>query len=229
MTSVSVGREVGRAVLDIHTPFFVSYAHAHANPGGPGGARSPDQLAEKFYNDLFVEVAQLIHVPRGSDRGFIDVVGLEPGVHWNDELRRALGCCQVLVGLLSMPYLNSEWCGKEWHAFSLRDKDRVAGMETSPHQGCIIPVRWAPLPFDPPAVVRDETIFTPQRSPDPDLPELYRQEGIFGLLLMGREDSYHIIVWQLAKRIQKVYYSLRVRHREFGPEELKNVFLGSAP
>jgi hypothetical protein len=229
MTPAPVGREVGRAVLDIHTPFFVSYAHADANPGRPGGARSPDQLAEKFYNDLYEEVAPLIHVPRGSDRGFMDVVGLEPGVHWNDELQRALGCCQVLVGLLSVPYLNSEWCGKEWHAFSLREKKRVPGMDASPHQGCIIPVRWAPLPFDPPAVVGDEVIFTPQRGPDPDLPERYKQDGIFGLLRTGQLDSYDIVVWQLAKRIQRIYYSLRLSHREFKPDELQNVFRGSMP
>jgi hypothetical protein len=212
---------VGSAVPEVETPFFVSYAHTGTDS---------DQKAEQFFNDLCADVAPLVDLPAGADMGFIDAVGLRGGMHWRPELIRALGSCQVLIALLSVPYLRSDWCGREWHAFSLRDKDPLPGTKASPHQGWIIPVRWAPIPFDLPAVVNDEMIFRPQPTRrEPDLSARYEQEGLFRLLQAGEEDSCGEIVWQLAKLIQKIYYSQRLRPREFKSHELIDVFHGSVP
>jgi len=221
MTQAFMGREVRHAVPDVETPFFVSYAHAGADS---------DQKAEQFFHHLCEDVAPLVPLPVGADKGFIDAVGLRGGVHWRPELTRALGGCQVLIGLLSVPYLKSGWCGKEWHAFSLRHKDPLPRANASPYQGPIIPVRWAPIPFDLPAVVNEEMIFRPPSTPaDPGLPGRYRQDGIFGLLQHGEQNSYRVIVWELAKLIQQIYYGQRLRYRKFEQDELEDVFQGSVP
>ena len=98
-----------------------------------------------------------------------------------------------------------------------------------PHQGCIIPVRWAPVPFPLPPLIANAQIFTPPRTPEPDLPELYEENGVFGLMTTGRDNYYKIIVWELAKLIQKIYYSQRAVHRSFDHKKLRNVFPGGAP
>lgn len=229
MTQAPVGREVGRAVLDHGTPFFLSYAHTDSNSGSSGGVPSSGQMAERFYYDLREEVQTLVSLLPGSEMGFMDIVGLRGGMHWRPELMLALGSCQVLVALLSVPYLDREWCGKEWHAFSLRTVERLPGATASPYQGCIIPVWWAPVPFPLPALIREEMIFAPPRRPEPDLPEQYKQNGVFGLMTTGQENSYRIIVWELAKLIQRIYYSQQAMTRKFDPGELRNVFRGGEP
>jgi TIR domain len=217
-----MGWEVGRAVFDQETPFFLSYAHAGSDS---------DQQAQHFFEELRGDVEPLMGLPVGSDMGFMDVVGLRGGMQWRPELIRALGSCQVLVALLSVPYLRSEWCGKEWHAFSLREPEPAPGAIASPNQGCIVPVRWAPIPFELPSVVKDEvTVFTPEPTrQDLDLPRRYTREGVFGLRHTGQEDSYREVVWQLAKLIQRIYYSRRLKPREFQPDELADVFQGGLP
>jgi hypothetical protein len=218
------GRREGCVVLNEETPFFLSYPRTNAKSGGRGGTRTSDQLVKQFYDDLCEDVAPLVHLPYGSDMGFMDIEGLPGGMNWHPELIRALGSCQVLVGLLSVPYLKSDWCGKEWHAFALRH--RTSGASASPYQGCIIPVRWAPIAVELPAVVKDHvSIFLPKPTRrDPELPQRYAREGIFGLLRAGENDSVSEIVWQLAQLIQKIYYSQRLEPRQFEPHELMNVF-----
>ena len=229
MTALA-GREVGRRVPDAEKrfaakPFFLSYAHTDVSSGSPAGESSPDNLVRRFFDDLSQDIASLIYLSYRSDMGFMDDAGLRGGVHWHPELMRELGTCQVLVVLLSVPALMSGWCGMEWHAFLLREKETVEGANAFPNQGCIIPVRWAPIAIEPPAVVKDEQIFKPQHnSKEPDLPDLYRWEGILGLLRRNRTDSYKVFVWELAKHIQKVYYSQRLLPKEFKPGELRDVF-----
>jgi hypothetical protein len=221
MTCIPVGREVVRAVPDLR-PFFRSYAHA-----GPDS----NQAAERFYNELRGDLLTLVGLPVGTDMGFFDIQGLRPAVRWRYELATALGSCQVLVALLSVPYLKSEWCGKEWHAFTLREREPRPGTNRFQNQGSIIPVRWAPIPFDLPPAVQDEVqIFRPQSTNDqPNLPELYEKEGIFGLLRTNQEEAFRTIVWDLAKSIQQIYYSQWLKPRDFVPEELRNVFEGGLP
>jgi hypothetical protein len=221
MTSIWAEREVGRAVPNLR-PFFISYAHA-----GPDS----NQAAGRFYNELRGDLQTLVGLPVGTDMGFFDSEGLRPAMRWPHELAAALGTCQVLVALLSVPYLKSEWCGKEWYAFTQREMEPIPGAGRFQNQGSIIPVRWAPIPFELPSVVKDEVqIFRPQGTKDqPDLPELYEREGIFGLLRTRQEEAFRSVIWDLAKSIQQIYYSQRLRPRDFVPSELMNVFEGSLP
>ena len=55
----------------------------------------------------------------GADPGFMDL-SMNPGSEWRGELLEAVGTCKVFVALLSPSYTASEWCGKEWDAFSRR-------------------------------------------------------------------------------------------------------------
>jgi TIR domain-containing protein len=208
------------------TPFFLSYPRTDAKSGGRGGPRSSDQLVRTFFEELCDEIAPLVHLQYGSDMGFMDVEGLPGGMNWHPELIHALGTCQMLVSLLSAPYLKSEWCGREWHAFTLRNRTTVNGANASVYQGCIIPVLWAPIAFEVPAVIKDHvSIFLPKPTRrDPDLPRLYEQRGIFGLMRAREEEAVSEIVWQLAQLIQKIYYGQRLEPRDFEPQELINIF-----
>ena len=102
------------------TPFFISYAHT-----GP----ESDEMAKRFYHVLRGHIQTLVHVPVGTALGFFDQDGIDPAVLWDEELAEALGTCQVMVALLSPPYLNREWCGKEWHAFTLREPEPLPGAD----------------------------------------------------------------------------------------------------
>jgi hypothetical protein len=219
--------EVRRALPDRGTPFFLSYARAEDSPSSVGEAHYSDQMAERFFFDLSENVGQLISRRTGADVGFIDTK-VQGGMQWPYELLHAAGTCQVLVALLSAPYLSSKWCGIEWCAFSRRTAQRPPGTKPFRREGWIIPVRWAPMPFPLPSPVSEDMIFSPDNIPDPDLPARYRADGVFGLLRTGQEDSYQIIAWQLAKRISKIYHNQRLRSRRFRIEDLENVFQEAA-
>lgn len=207
------------------TPFFVSYARARDGSGDPGVAHFPDRVTQQFFSDLAVNVGQLISLPTGADVGYIDV-RMPPGTNWVYELLDAAGTCQVLIALLSAPYLSSEWCGREWCAFSRRTRESRPAAAARPRLGHIIPVIWAPLPHAWPPPVGTEMIFSPDPYPEPELPAEYWANGIFGLVRMNRKDSYQIIVWQLAMLISKIYHAQRLGHREFQLEDLSNCFGG---
>lgn len=229
-------RAISAEVSDL-PPFFISYAHA-----GPDS----NNAAERFYYELRGDLQTLVRRPVGASMGFFDAEGLRTGVRWRVELTEALGQCQVLVALLSVPYFDSAWCGMEWHAFTLRERELLPGATGFRNQGPIIPIRWAPLPFDLPPVVKDEAQFyTPrggmdqpsgagqQSAPDrpgaggqSDLVRQYEEEGIFGLLRRGQVDAFRGVVWDLAKCIQQIYYNQVLKPRTTVPGELRNVFEG---
>src|ERR1035438_278277 len=117
MRPASAGREVARIVADRGMPFFLSYAHANKGSSNGGKVHDSDRKAEQFYFDLMNDLGQLIGLGTGEELGFMDT-RLKGGITFVPELMHLLGTCQILVPLLSAPYLSSEWCGKEWHAFS---------------------------------------------------------------------------------------------------------------
>lgn len=208
---------------DRGTPFFLSYAHVEDGLSSTGEPHYSDVMAEQFFFDLAENVGQLISRRTGADVGFMDTK-IKGGTPWADELMYAAGTCQMLIPLLSAPYLSSEWCGKEWCAFSRRSVQRPAGARSFRAKGWIIPVRWAPVRFPLPSPVSEDMIFSPTGVPDPNLPAQYRANGVFGLLRMGRQDSYQIIAWQLAMHISEIYQSQWLSHRKFRLEDLENVF-----
>jgi hypothetical protein len=208
------------------TPFFVSYARARERSGRSGAPHFSDQLTRQFFFDLSEDVGQLISRTTGSDVGFMDT-GMPGGTRWRDELLHAAGTCQVLIALVSAPYLSSKWCGMEWYAFSQRTPKQDADAAISPRQGHIVPVLWAPIPFAIPPPVCAELVFSPADDPDPGLPAEYKANGVYGLLRMKRKDSYQIVVWHLARLIADIYHNQVLEPREFEFEELKNAFQGA--
>jgi hypothetical protein len=209
------------------TPFFLSYAQARDSSGNPGVPHFSDQMTRQFFLDLSEDVGQLISRTTGADVGYMDT-GAQGGTHWIDELLHAAGTCQVLVALVSAPYLSSGWCGKEWCAFSRRTPRSVDGTAVATRQGHIIPVLWAPIPFALPPPVGAEMIFSPTSAPKPELPAEYKANGVYGLLRMEQKDSYRIVVWQLARLIAKVYYSQVLEPLELRLEDLFDVFQGAS-
>jgi hypothetical protein len=200
-------------------PVFISYAYAGGESNG---------AAERFFYRLRQDLQPLIALPVGTDIGFFDTSALATGTRWRSELANALGTCQVLVSLLSVPYLQSEWCGREWHAFTLREIVPRPGTNGLQYHSSIIPVRWAPIPFRVPSVIESVQLFKPSSNRrHPDLPERYDEDGIFGLLQGGEEEAFQEIVWDLAKLIQQIYYSQLLIPKNLERDELRNVFSDS--
>jgi hypothetical protein len=210
------------AELDLRMPvFFLSYAHSEGRHVGP--PQEPNRRFVRFFDDLSENAAQLIGRPTGSDPGFMDR-SLAGGSRWTNDLLDALGGCQVFVALLSEPYLISEWCGMEWHAFSQRKVLQYKG-DGGRHQSAIIPVIWAPLRYEQaPAAVRAVQRFSPAGLSDSAIKARYEANGIFGLLATGQDAAYQAVVWSLAQQIAHIHHTYWVEPREFAPGELDNIF-----
>ena len=218
--SPKVERSARRRRPDAYTPFYLSYAHT-----GPNS----DEMAKRFYNILRGHLQTLVHVPVGTSLGFFDQDGIDPAVLWDRELADALGTCQVLVPLICPPYLNSEWCGKEWNAFTQRERAPRPGGSGSPNLSPILPVRWSPVPYMLPKEVAKPQFFTPNNTQkQPELVKAYEDDGLYLLLEAGDRDAYETIIWQLAKRIQQIYYGQHLMPRVFVPDDLRNVFEGDS-
>ena len=92
--------------------------------------------------------------------------------------------------------------------------------------GPILPVRWAPIPASVklPREVGKPQFFTPTNtSKQPGLVKSYEEDGVYHLL-EDDENAARTIVWQLAKRIQDIYYSQRLLPRVFKQGDLRDVF-----
>lgn len=112
---------------DSSTPlFFVSYARAGLVRQADGPEPGPKDQVASFFDDLSVDVAELVHRRPGADPGFMDNGSMQDSGRWSNELLRAAGGCQVFVALLCVPYMSGEWCGMEWGAFSQR---KVSSLE----------------------------------------------------------------------------------------------------
>jgi TIR domain len=224
-SAVDTTSEEADAVGEIHRRaplFFLSYAHS-AWQRSQGAQPDPNQRIAEFFDDLSENVAQLVARPPGADPGFMDraIVG---GTRWTPELLEAVGTCQVFVALLSHPYVSSEWCGKEWYAFSRRTVTSRAGDGTG-HQTGIIPVVWTPVPEARlPKVVRDVQRFSPRGLPGVNTPAGYETDGIFGLKNIGLDTIYQSVVWRLAQRIAEFHFGHMVEPRVVRENELRNVF-----
>jgi TIR domain len=208
--------------------FFVSHANAH-NQFGPVGPVDSNKPFMEFFKDLSLNVGQLEYRRSGADPGFIDRGSLRAGKHWEQEILKAVGTCQVFIGLVSSPYTGSPWCGREWDAFSRRTTWRREDGARSDGDDCIIPVLWAPIRQSAiPPVILGYEMFSPQGLPDSDIAARYEHEGVFGLLNTNR-DAYTATVWRLAQeindRLQDYWVEPNVATKV---TELKNLFgLGS--
>ena len=206
----------------------VSWAAAEARPRAPlfflsyaRGGRAP-HVAD-FFNDLSDDVAQLVGRPAGSDPGFMDR-SMHSGALWLGELLHAVGTCQVFIALLCDPYVASEWCSKEWDAFSRRpvrsrDTDQVT------NRTGIVPVLWAPMPErPPPRVISSVQRFEPRGLKGEDISRLYQAEGVYGLKRLNHIDPYQCVVWHLAQAIAKFNFAHKVESLVLEPDDLRDIF-----
>lgn len=196
--------------------FFLSYAHA--------GQPSPHVV--EFYNDLSVDVAELVGMPTGSDPGFLDQ-SMAGGTTWSAELLNAVGTCQVFIALLSGPYVRSAWCGREWDAFSRRNVISRSGNQATFRTG-MIPVIWTtPMPDEQllPLPVTRVQRFAPRELHGEDMRGTYEANGIYGLLRQNLVEPYRWVVFRLAQSIAEFHFAYRVEPLVLREDELDDIFL----
>jgi hypothetical protein len=194
--------------------FFFSYAH--------GGRQNP--LVAQFFNDLSEDVAEAVGRPTGSDPGFMDRA-MRTGIRWSGGLRKAVGSCQVFIALLSDPYVTSQWCGKEWCAYSRRTVLSRAGDDATDVTG-IIPVTWAtPMPDSrvPPSVGLVQR-FLPRELPGQNICAQYEAEGVYGLMRQRLEMPYRCVVWRLAQTIADFHFAYEVETLVLGENDVHDIF-----
>jgi hypothetical protein len=209
--------------VDPRSPlFFLSYAHSQVINRDRERRYERNRRFTRFFDDLSDNVAELVSRPAGSDPGYMDDRSITSGQRWNAELLRAIGTCQIFVALLSPNYFTSLWCGFEWHAFAQRQVITYPEREKS-NQAAIIPVIWAPIHEDVPAIVKEIQWFYPHDSSNSNIAARYESDGILGLLQLD-PDAYQAVVWQLAKRIAEICHDHRVEPRLFQVGELRNIF-----
>lgn len=170
--------------------FFLSYARSRFRPDD--GA-DPDLWVKKLYRALCHDVHQLTSTP---NPGFMDVQ-TPLGTQWPVRLSEALAHCRVFVALLSPGYFTSEYCGKEWSAFTHRMRLHAGDGEPPV---ALIPALWTPFRLEElPAEVSDIQVIPH------DFPKAYADEGFFGLMKLRRyEQAYKESVLLMAKRIKRI-------------------------
>lgn len=164
--------------------FFLSYARLDGQD---------DNYLHRFVEDLRREVRTRCGHPSVQGVGFLDTTNIAPGEAWSTELSEALHRCHTFVAICSPTFFASEYCGKEWQAFSDRcQRGRLPGTGQSPS---LLPVIWTPLPDLPSALARlqyDHVSFG----------KLYAQRGLRYLLQLKRnQDEYQEFLVALAERI----------------------------
>ncbi|HZM82345.1 MAG TPA: TIR-like protein FxsC [Candidatus Limnocylindrales bacterium] len=190
--------------LDARGPvFYLSYARSRPPKGTPSDAGT-EQYVRKFYQDISVNVAELIATPIGRYAGFMDT-SIEVGDKWTSELLWAVGHCSVFVALLSRPYLERQWCAMEWDLFSQRKVVSRSGLERE--STAILPVLWTPVGAVPP-MVAEISRFSPRRLPE--IADAYGLDGVFGLMRTHQSQAYEATVWLLALEIQRIYHEYHV-------------------
>jgi len=201
--------------------FFVSYARPRGSRRRNEPTRGPSGEVKQFFEDLTRNVENLVAWPYGT-LGFIDK-SIEIGNLWSDDLLHAVGTCQVFIALISVSYLESEWCAMEWDAFSQRKV--VASWRASTRQTCIIPVVWAPVPERMfPGSVQAVQRFSLVDLQNADDGQRYQANGVFGLLASAQTISYQRVVWQLAQQIKEIHQSHLVTPSTPRQNELRNIF-----
>lgn len=182
--------------------FFVS----HARSGWRGGeALDLDEQRTRFFTALSGYVNELMWLGPGRASGFIDRT-TDRSQGWSEELKFALGHCQVFVPLLSPRYLNSEWSAREWDAFARRRAQRNDTTGRIDPGTSIIPVIWTVVASrDLPSAISRVQIFNPTDLPDDGAVGMYRREGLYGLSRLGApgREAFDAIVWRLAQHIAR--------------------------
>ncbi len=196
--------------------FFLSYARAVSRRS------ESDRRVERLFNDLCDHLTSLVDHPLGAEIGFMDR-DMAGGARWTEQLLRELGTCQVFVALTSVPFFESEWCGREWAAFAHREA--ASGRGQGSRETNIVPVVWAPnLRSRVPRAAAKVQSFQPSSERER---RAYQEHGLLGLQATSRNDefeSYESVVWQLARHIAEIYYRNRIPPQRIMDKDLRNAF-----
>lgn len=211
--------------------FFLSHARRPALPeSGPVPASDRDTFLITFFYDLCADVSELLGTPAGVDPasppGFFDRT-MSGSQLWEQEILEAVCRARVFIALLSMSYLQSDYCGKEWCAFSRRKFSVTRPFDGLRHSTPIIPVIWSPIDsaVTRPAVTTAVQRFAPANLETLDVNALYQREGVYGLLKTGQDQAYRTVTWRLAQLVARLYFAVEVEHGRFSSlEELPNIF-----
>jgi TIR domain-containing protein len=195
--------------------FFLSYAHT---PNGNARERDDiDRHVRQFFQDICQHIMHLTNLRRGIPAGYMDV-DMRPGDFWKPELLRNLAECQVLLALWSPRYFDSEWCGREWDAFERRQ--RAHRDQHGSTANAIVPVLWAQEDLvleSIPEQMKEIHYLTPDA-------RLYREEGLYGLLV-ARKGDYSGIALEIARTIINVARATQLARCDVSLfDGLKNAF-----
>ncbi|WP_203909861.1 TIR-like protein FxsC [Rhizocola hellebori] len=179
--------------------FFVSYARSKPANSPVLPPHETNAHVQRLFRDLTQHVNQLVPLSAGCDPGFMDMT-MTGGALWERELRTNAGSCQVLICLLSPPYLRSEWCAMEWDIFSAREVVRRSDGKPA-SETMIVPVLWVPILEELPKMIDEVTLFSPRDLHDSNISPMYEREGLYGILNTD-PGAYPALVWKLAKHIQ---------------------------
>jgi FxsC-like protein len=162
-------------------------------------ATDPNLWIEKLFKDLSHTVRVLATEPP-SRVGFMDS-GIRHGTEWARVLSQQLAVCKTFVPLYSPHYFRSEFCGREWHAFTGRVTNGHA--RGTGHVQQIIPAHWIPVPFDQHPQAVQSIQFVPE-----DLGSMYATRGFYPLTkLEWFKSQYEFAVHELAQKIVNVAQS----------------------
>lgn len=162
--------------------FFVSYARADP--------RENEEI-EEFVDDLSAEVVGAVG-RNGGEPAFFDR-HIEPARDWSEAILNGLCTSKALICLISESYVASNYCGREFSAFSQRLKQANALAAD-----LIIPVIWRVVSRELPpplAALQNDHI---------DFPRTYKELGLVRLKRKSRyHDDYMDVVEKLADVIVK--------------------------
>ena len=172
-------------------PFMLSYARPRSGTGADLGP------IKKFFDDLGEEIGYIAPgFKQAEAAGFDQEMPL--GVEWQRRLAYYLAHCRVLVPLLSPPFFESEWCGKEWWVFSRRRV--VTRPPLRDDEQAVVPVIWVPVPSGAMHPLAQRLQYANRY-----LPASYSRDGMLALSRRdGSDPDYRMTVNHIATRISEV-------------------------
>ncbi|MBO3752249.1 toll/interleukin-1 receptor domain-containing protein [Streptosporangiaceae bacterium NEAU-GS5] len=172
--------------------FFLSYAHVHPN------AYTNDDLdrdALRLYRDVCSHIMQMTDFPHAKRPGFMDRK-IDGGTRWDDDIKWGLASSRVFVALCGPRYFSSDYCGKEWDAFSRREALHLENSERRSARRAIIPIRWTPFEMETaPRVIQEHQHFRFDHDSG------YLELGLYGLLKSKHEREYVDATLQITRAI----------------------------
>jgi FxsC-like protein len=194
--------------------FFFSYSWK--NRGEP---------LNRFFKDLSEAVRKLVG-GAADPVAFRDRITMESGTDWPDGILEAMTTSQVLVYLLSIDYIQSEFCGKELQVFLERVAEfKRLNKDTRPPL-FIQPVIWVPLLTaevpEPLGRIQPE---------DEKFPADYAKRGLESLAKRRDKTAYDKVVEMLAIRIVKAAAGdrLPILTKYTSHEQIPNAFVQHEP